>query len=408
MRKELLIFSFLIISHNSMAVLTWTQKPSIPSFARSGASGFAIGTKIYYGTGYNSGTVAQTDIWEFDTQAGTWTQKADITSARYGASGFSYNGKGYMAFGVKSSPWVYYNDIQEYDPLLNTWTLKSPMPATPRYGASVFVIYSKAYFVCGNAGSAFGPYTDETWEYDIINDAWLLRSPFPGGARYYTTSFAIDNFGYCGTGGIKLPSGQYSFNKDFYRYDPGSNIWTVITDFPGDSVSGAVSFVLNNVGFVGTGNTAVGVTLGAFFSYNPLSGSWSAAPSLPAGFERSLSYGLNTLNAGYLATGNNLPSYYTDLWELSDMVGINENFAAVNMLLKVNYNEKILSVQLTGRAESFNGIIKLINSGGQEIFVFPVTKQLMTFDISPYKKGIYLVEISGNRRLSAVEIFFIY
>src|SRR5688572_8777603 len=110
MRKFIIISCLLLIGITpEVNSLNWVQKPAMPSFNRDRAVGFTINDAIYVGAG-NFNFIGQTDFWKFDTQTLTWTQISDIANPRHGATGFSYNGKGYVAWGANFSPVMFYGD----------------------------------------------------------------------------------------------------------------------------------------------------------------------------------------------------------------------------------------------------------------------------------------------------------
>lgn len=65
---------------------------NFPGPSRDGGSGFAIGNKIFYGTGYGNYHNMK-DIWEYDISSDSWIQKSDFPGkARKGSMTFSING----------------------------------------------------------------------------------------------------------------------------------------------------------------------------------------------------------------------------------------------------------------------------------------------------------------------------
>ena len=103
MRKAWITFLLASVCHLLFAQTNvWNNKTAMPNpgEGRFLAAGFAIGTKIYVGTGLNAASTPLTDFWEYNTTNDTWTQKTDFAGgARFGAVGFSINGKGYITLG---------------------------------------------------------------------------------------------------------------------------------------------------------------------------------------------------------------------------------------------------------------------------------------------------------------------
>lgn len=105
------------------ATNTWTGLKPFPGPTRIRATGFAVGGKIYFGTGtsgiifdYNSNETAYKDLWEYNPVTDSWKQVSDLPGGpRNGAFGFELNGKGYIGGGSIIS-YDGQTDIYEYDP----------------------------------------------------------------------------------------------------------------------------------------------------------------------------------------------------------------------------------------------------------------------------------------------------
>src|SRR5689334_18556277 len=82
-------------------------------------------------------------------------------------------------------------------------------------------------------------------------DSWLQRADFPF-QRSGAVSFNIGNKGYVGTGYKYL----LVLYKDFWSYDPVSNTWTQVADVPGPERTEAFGFAIGNKGYVGAGNSS--------------------------------------------------------------------------------------------------------------------------------------------------------
>src|SRR5258708_38247862 len=63
-------------------------------------------------------------------------------------------------------------------------------------------------------GSAFASFAD----------SWVQKASYAGGSRYYAIGFSIGGKGYMGTGFYP------SFKRDFWQYDPLTNVWSQKAD----------------------------------------------------------------------------------------------------------------------------------------------------------------------------------
>lgn len=142
------------------------------------------------------------------------------------------------------------SEAQVQGGLPNNWQNITELD-TGTVGAASFAIGKRAYVVGGDTADFHGVYkrySKALWVYDSTLNAWGYFGNFPGIARVGAVAFAIDGKGYYGLGqdttghfetatvGGKLQTYyKRGYLKDFWRYDPGTNTWTQLGDFPGDA-----------------------------------------------------------------------------------------------------------------------------------------------------------------------------
>jgi N-acetylneuraminic acid mutarotase len=198
---------------------SWTQKASLPiTPARAFAVGFSIGTKGYVGLGIKDASTAggspgyYQDFWEWDQTTDVWKQKADFPgNARSGAVGFSIGSKGY--FGTGGNGNSMFKDFWEWDQATNVWTKKSDFGGASRWYAVGFSIGNKGYIGTGNNENLL----KDIWEWNQTANVWTEKSDFKGDARTYAVGVSIDNKAYIGTG---VGDNDFHALKDFWEYDP--------------------------------------------------------------------------------------------------------------------------------------------------------------------------------------------
>ncbi|SOD95842.1 Kelch repeat-containing protein [Spirosoma fluviale] len=285
---------------------TWSQLPALPSIFREEASSFSIGKNGYFGLGfgntdgqYRINVTHNDDLWEFNIVAKTWRRVADFKGGkRSGATSFSINGRGYVAFGYSTTcpangvcEFIYYDDIWEFNPDTNSWSKVTTYTSSSgiRY-AEVFVISSKAYILTGTECLEFDPATrsirkrtasslglfggvftlnnkgyvllgdpdieqnKRVYEYDPKTDVWTRKNDFPGKPRILPISFSINGYGYCGSGYQR--GNPYQHFRDFWQYNPTNDKWTQIEDYPGVGVAWLQSMVFSDNVVVGAGHGA--------------------------------------------------------------------------------------------------------------------------------------------------------
>ncbi|MEO7047899.1 MAG: T9SS type A sorting domain-containing protein [Ferruginibacter sp.] len=310
-----LIALFLFSGLTSFAqVDTWIQKADCGSLGRSYAVGFSIGSKGYIGTGsgYNS---SAKDFWEYDPATNMWTQKADFGgSFRTFAVGFSIESKGYIGTGFAKQPnnnSPYVKDFWEYDPATNIWTQKADFGGSGRSFAVGFSIGSKGYIGLGEDFNISLNVKKDFWEYDPGTNMWTQRADFAGSTRTRAVGFSIGTKGYIGAG---LDSAAMAL-QDFWEYDSGTNLWNRRADF-GETIGfEPIGFHIGTKGYVMTAHT-----YDAFFlEYDPRTNLWTRKGDYLGG-RRYGAVGFNIGANGYIGTGDlsfNYGNYTNDFWEYS-------------------------------------------------------------------------------------------
>ncbi|MCX6275904.1 MAG: T9SS type A sorting domain-containing protein [Bacteroidetes bacterium] len=129
----------------------------------------------------------------------------------------------------------------------DTWVQKTSLPAQPRAAAVGFALNGYGYVGTGLDSS--GILLDDFWKYDPSNDSWSQVASFAGTARKNAVAFVTDTFAYVGTG-----TDNSGLTNDFYRYDGQNNTWIQIENL--DSAGSvyprrdASAFNIGNIGYV--------------------------------------------------------------------------------------------------------------------------------------------------------------
>jgi N-acetylneuraminic acid mutarotase len=191
----------------------------------------------------------------------------------------------------------------------DTWQQKQSlgMPTVSRYQSVSFSINSKGYVGTGSNLKDF-------WEYDPATDVWTQKADFAGGGRSSATGFSIGNKGYIGSG--NTGSTVYS---DFWEYDLATNAWTRKADFGGGIRTGAIGFSIGAKGYMGTGGKTASGPSGSytndFWEYDPATDLWAQKANFP-GTARSEASGLSIGSKGYIGLGTSpLMDLFSDFWE---------------------------------------------------------------------------------------------
>lgn len=247
-----------------------------------------------------------------DDLLGNWIRRSDFEGVpRSNAVVFTIEEFAYVGLGFDGDDDL--NDFWRYDSNLDFWTRVDAFPGIPRRAAVAFAVNGKGY-----AGTGFSSDQDielrDFWEFDPLapsGSQWQQIADFPGSARYNAVAFAVDNFGYVGSGF------DDNWLKDFYEYDPSTNTWEQIVSLGGSKRENATAFVIDNKAYVGTG-TNNGSYVFDFWEFNSTDNTWDRKLELDEEDDyniiRSGGVGLGLDGLGYIIAGNN-GNNLTSVWE---------------------------------------------------------------------------------------------
>lgn len=206
------------------------------------------------------------------------------------------------------------------------WEQKTDFAGIARHRTVMIGVGNRVYTGLGHYnGGGTNILFNDWWAYDPSTGSWTQKADYAGGNCYHATGFAMNNIAFVGTGRTS-PTGN-TLVQDFFKYDPVTNIWTQISDFPGIGRRGAVSFVVGDYAYVGTGETNSGRS-SAFYRFSPASGTWSPISSMMTSRTSAVAFGIDSY--GYVGTGNtssgstnDFQRYNptTDSWEMMSNVG---------------------------------------------------------------------------------------
>jgi len=236
---------------------------------------------------------------------GVWIKRADLIGPgefKLGSTGFSIDGKGYVAFGSTFNN-IYdtaSNDVglYQYDTLFKTWTRKADLPGSGRHEAAVAVTAGKAFLIGGSIDDIVG---QELWTYDPAIDQWSQKASFPGLPRVDATAFTINDKIYFGTG-----NGLNYQDRDWWQYDPATDIWTQKADFPGTFPRAGSGFSIEGKGFLG-----IGVDSNEWWQYDATTDVWTRKADFPLTVKYA-SGSFVIAAKGYIVAGSNSSTWEYD------------------------------------------------------------------------------------------------
>lgn len=286
----------------------WLQKANFLGDGRYDMASFAINGKGYIGMGtqIHNGIPPKSDLWEYNPDNDTWTQKEDFRGGpraylvSFAKGDFGYAGLGYDGTNFRRDMW-------KYDPYINQWSpINDSFPGVGRANAIATVVVNRAYIglggttILGKDSKDFYSLdlTNHTWDtlldypvelsiglaafsigniayvysgldfyaYNTINNSWATRTFSTMGYRQNPVAFSIGSKGYLGMG---TKQNFWESEKDLYEYDPQDNSWRKLTSLP-DKARGrdaAASFVIGNKAYVTCGLSKV--LLSDLWQFNP-------------------------------------------------------------------------------------------------------------------------------------------
>lgn len=186
------------------------------------------------------------------------------------------------------------------------WTVMADMPGLGRHHPATFSIDGMGYVVTGTTTGA--AQTDDFYRYDPVTNTWTVLPDFPGSDRSYAYARAYGDKGYLGFG-----SGVGIY-RDLWEYDSNTEAWTMLSQCPG-APRNHPAFVITDNGkiFVGAGNGASNMR--DWWEYDIATDVWTQKTSIP-GAARHHPYHFNIGNDAYVCFGHG-SSIYKDVYRWS-------------------------------------------------------------------------------------------
>jgi N-acetylneuraminic acid mutarotase len=185
------------VNHNAAAVAgdklysfgagageTFVYNPGSNSWSRRASSHYVhsltaavevIDNKIYAAGG--GGTPSQRELEVYDPIANTWTIKAPMSVARNHTAGGVINGKFYVVGGWLTARTNPTNALEVYNPQTNTWSTLPPMP-TARAGVGAAVVNDELW-VFGREEIADFQIRAEVEVYNPVSNSWHREPNMP-------------------------------------------------------------------------------------------------------------------------------------------------------------------------------------------------------------------------------------
>src|SRR5436190_10611905 len=234
---------------------TWEMRTPMPVYRQELATG-ALNGKLYVMGGYDLTGSSTATVEVYNPTTDTWTFAHDLPYAVNHNAAAVAGGKLY-SFGAGAG------ETFVYDPNSDSWSARASSHYVHRFTAAVGVIDDKIY-VAGGAGT---PSQRELEVYDPVANTWTIKAPMSV-HRNHTAGGVIDGKFYV-VGGRIMDS-----TNALEMYDPQTNTWFTRAPMPTPR-SGIAAAVVNNELWVFGGEDVPDLVLHAEVEvYNPVSNSW--------------------------------------------------------------------------------------------------------------------------------------
>jgi len=237
-------------------------------------------------------------------------------SARSRAVSFVIGDKGYIGTGATNETVSRVKDFWSYNATGKIWSQVADFAGTGRQEAVAFVIADKAYVGTGYDGvtTIDGGYKKDFFQYDPATNKWKAVADFPI-VRNTASAFVVGDKGYVGLG-----YNASNYYQDFYRYDPATDKWSEVATFTGGKRRGANSFVIGGTAYVGFGLNNSGASTKDLYKFDPAGnagvGAWTKLDDSTIDTDqlltaRSFGFTLVINDKAYIVGGTNA----SDCWE---------------------------------------------------------------------------------------------
>lgn len=240
-----------------------------------------------------------------------WIQRDSLNGPpRSNAAAFEIGDNGYVVSGYDGSNRK--RSMVSYDPFQDDWDDEESLGGASgdglnRASAMSFSAYGFG-FVCMGEGTNF--IFSDCWLYDPYTESWTQMANFPGEPRTQGISFSHSDKGYVGLG---KAADFATFLNDLWSYEYLTNTWTQVADFPGTSRVDAFGVAMGGKAYVGLGRDSTSFP-NDVYEYFPADDTWQQIADFP-GTPRINTTAFARFPQLFITTGDDGFNYLNDTWE---------------------------------------------------------------------------------------------
>lgn len=144
-----------------------------------------------------------------------------------------------------------------------------------------------------------------------FSQSWSEKAPIPGGegARHHPVTFTLGDFGYVVTG---VTADNFLLD-DFFRYDPETDMWTELEEFPGPARGLSYGDTYQGKAYMGFGIGSQGY-LNDLWEYDSETNEWTELTPCPCDGRAHPAF-VQTGGKIYVSNGNDDVNDMKDAWE---------------------------------------------------------------------------------------------
>lgn len=308
----LLMFSSVVFLFEGVAGETGSWETMSPMPTPRAMMGTAVLDNIIYVIGGitgemgNSVEVAANEA--YDPLTNTWSVNTPMPTPRMGLVAVAFNGKIFAIGGYNytGNPSVVHDIVEVYDPVSDSWTPASPMPA-PRTHSEVAVHNGRIFVIGGTLDGSSMP-TDEVLAYDPVGDSWSYETPLNIGRQIMGAATLNDKF---------YLFGGWNGRSDVEEYDPATGNTQSMNALPfGVSGPGAAS-IGDRIYIAGGSDENECDVISLTYEYDPLGETYDPVSLMPT---PRASAGVGVVNGKMYVIGGVGPSIFCE------MEAVNEEF----------------------------------------------------------------------------------
>lgn len=195
------------------------------------------------------------------------------------------------------------------------WLEQQSLPDSvpSRNHAVTFELNGYGYMATGYNGDEQG---DDVMMKDVLRynpktDAWEQMSDFPGPRRGFSYGLAYEGKGYMGFG-LTMESSKSEYLDDLWEYDPAKDVWTELSSCPCEARKHPAFLEVMGVIYVGLGDGVPG-NLNDWWAYDIATDTWTEKAELPAAARHHPFYfGIDSL--AYAGFGHGKGKIYDDFY----------------------------------------------------------------------------------------------